>query len=285
MVNNDSVSSNRIIYTPSNFAKSSLLYLQETGTLTALKPHKSARTDLDSYLFFTVLEGNGELEYCDETYPLNKGACVFINCRKGYSHFTYKDLWKLEWIHFNGEAMEGVYQKYLERGGAPCFYPEETSKYTEIINSVYETANSDDFIKDMRINERLNGLLTLIMEMSWQPLKQQKAGKNPAEILKSITKYISENLNENFTLEEISNRFYINKFHLARLFKKEYGYTLFDYISERRITKAKKLLRFTDKSVEEVCYDCGFNDPNYFSRVFRKIENRSPSEYRRLWIK
>ena len=84
----DSVSSNRIIYTPSTFARSSLIHLQETGTLQATHPHKNERSGLTSCLFFTVLRGSGQLSYDGATYVLHSGDCVFINCKKPYSHET-----------------------------------------------------------------------------------------------------------------------------------------------------------------------------------------------------
>ena len=79
---NEYVTSNRIIYTPSEFAKSSLLYLQETGELKAQRPHTKSRSGLDSYLFFIVLSGAGELRYNDKPYPLKKNSCIFIDCRQ-----------------------------------------------------------------------------------------------------------------------------------------------------------------------------------------------------------
>lgn len=81
----NSVSSNRIIYTPSTFARSSLIHLQETGTLQAIHPHKNERSGLSSCLFFTVLRGSGQLTYDGETYVLHSGDCVFIGCKKPYS--------------------------------------------------------------------------------------------------------------------------------------------------------------------------------------------------------
>ena len=55
------VTSDRILYTPSNFARNSLLYLQEIGSLRVHKPHSTGRSNLSSYLFFTVTDGEGEL--------------------------------------------------------------------------------------------------------------------------------------------------------------------------------------------------------------------------------
>ena len=88
-----SVSSSRIIYTPSTFARTSLLHLQEVGSLQAVHPHVSQREDLVSFLCFIVLSGEGELSYEEQTYQLNEGDCVFIDCRKAYSHSTSDNLW------------------------------------------------------------------------------------------------------------------------------------------------------------------------------------------------
>ena len=67
---NSIVTSNRILYTPSSFARSSLLTLQEIGTLEALKPHTSSRDNLQSYLFFYVESGAGQLAYQGKVYEL-----------------------------------------------------------------------------------------------------------------------------------------------------------------------------------------------------------------------
>ncbi len=109
--------SDRLLYTPSEFARSNLLYLQEIGSLRALKPHISKRQNLDSFLFFRVQNGSGFLGYRGREYPLNAGDCVFIHCKEPYFHRTGDDLWSLEWIHFNGVTMLPIYAKYLERGG------------------------------------------------------------------------------------------------------------------------------------------------------------------------
>ena len=95
-----SVSSSRIIYTPSTFARTSLLHLQEVGSLQAVCPHISQREDLVSFLCFIVLSGEGELSYEGQTYQLGQGDCVFIDCRKAYSHSTSDNLWSLQSVSY-----------------------------------------------------------------------------------------------------------------------------------------------------------------------------------------
>ena len=123
-----SVSSSRIIYTPSTFARTSLLHLQEVGSLQAVHPHVSQRSDLVSFLCFVVLSGEGELSYEEQTYQLSEGDCVFIDCRKAYNHSTSDNLWSLQWCHFYAPSLPAVYEKYKERGGRPVFHPDDKSE-------------------------------------------------------------------------------------------------------------------------------------------------------------
>lgn len=145
------VFSDRILYTPTSFAKTALLYLQEIGSLQARKPHTSSRTRLSSYLFFCVDSGSGELEYQGKRHKLGKGDCVFIDCQLPYSHSTDTDLWSLSWIHFSGVTMQTVYQKYQERGGRPVFKPDNFAGFQSLHQSLFDFAASDDYIRDMRI--------------------------------------------------------------------------------------------------------------------------------------
>lgn len=112
----------------------------------------------------TVLSGEGELSYEEQTYQLGEGDCVFIDCRKAYSHSTSDDLWSLQWCHFYAPSLPAVYEKYKERGGHPVFHPADIEPFTTLLTDIYDLASSSDYIRDMRINEKLGTLLTLLME-------------------------------------------------------------------------------------------------------------------------
>ena len=278
---NEYVTSNRIIYTPSEFAKSSLLYLQETGELKAQRPHTKSRSGLDSCLFFIVLSGAGELRYNDKPYPLKKNSCIFIDCRQAYAHVTSDDLWKLKWVHFNGHSMTDIYNKYLSRGGEPTFEAEQPEPYDSLLDEILNIASSDDYIRDMKLNEKLASLLTLIMSKSWHPGKAQTAKKRGE--LSNIKSWLDTHYSEKISLDELAKRFYIDKYYLSKIFKEQYGITINAYISRKKITAAKQLLRFSDKSIEQIGFEIGISDTNYFTRLFKKIEGITPGEYRKRW--
>ena len=302
-----SVQSSRILYTPSPFARSSLLHLQEVGSLTAIRPHTSKREKLQSYLCFMVEDGEGELVYEGKKYELRSGDVVFIDCRKAYSHSTGMNpnagLWSLRWCHFYGPSMPAIYAKYCERGGLPVIRGADVSvdlargadmgrrddvscgadvsQYAAILTDIYTLASSSDYIRDMRINGKLNDLLTLLMESSWHREAHTNAPKKME--ISRVKSFLDEHYKEKLSLESVASHFFIDKHYLARLFKEQYGVTLVTYLQQVRITHAKRMLRFTDKSIEEIGLECGIGELNYFSRVFKKLEGVSPSEFRRVW--
>ena len=276
-----SVRSSRILYTPSTFARTSLLHLQEVGFLQAVQPHTSTRTNLVSFLCFVVLSGTGELKYEGEEYELTAGDGVFIDCRKAYSHSTSDNLWSLQWCHFYAPSLPAVYEKYKERGGRPVFHPADIASFVSILTELYNLASASDYIRNMRINEKLGVLLTLLMEQSWHPESVTISRKRLE--LATVKAYLDEHYTKKIALDDLEERFFINKFYLSKIFKETYGTTINNYLISKRITRAKQLLRFTDLTVDEIGAAVGMADANYFSRMFRKVEGSSPREYRKQW--
>lgn len=272
------VDSKRTLYIPSNFAKHSLIYLQEVGKSKSLEKHTSSRTRLDSYLFFIVLEGNGSLTYNNQTISMSKGDCAFINCNNKYSHTSNN--WTIAWIHFNGNNTKNIYDKFISRKGQNTYKTKELNKYETLINEIYMISNSSDYMRDMNLYDKITSLLTYIMS---ETIYVSETNRKHKYNLKEIKDYIDENYTNNISLDELSNKFYINKFYLTRSFKDNYGITINNYILQKKITKAKELLRFSDMNIETISNNCGIYDQNYFSRLFKQIEGITPKEYRRMW--
>lgn len=281
------VRSDRIIYTASAFAKANTIHLQEIGELKALRPHTSYRENLDSYLFFLVLEGSGRVDLEKKEYLLSAGDCAFLDCRSPYDHRTdADDLWRLKWVHFYGSNMNGIYNKYRQRGGLPCFTSQHPQKYGQLLDELHDIAASDLYTRDMKIYEKLTALLSLLMEESWDPSAHFPSGRAHSKCdIQSVKDYIDQHYTEKISLDALAQIFYINKFHLTRVFKMVYGISINSYIQQLRITQAKHLLRFSDLPVQAVAQKCGIDDANYFSRMFKKVEGVSPGGFRRMWKK
>lgn len=228
-----------------------------------------------------VEDGEGELVYKGNRYELKAGDVVFVDCQKAYSHNTDKNLWSLRWCHFYGTAMSSVFEKYKERGGKPAFHAEKSQEFADLLSELYTLAASADYIRDMRINEKLGTLLTLLMEQSWHP-EESALSKKRLE-LEKVRAFLDAHFTDKITLEELSEQFFINKYYLTRIFKETYGLTISHYVLTKRITRAKQLIRFSSMTMDEIAETVGMNDANYFSRAFRKVEGISPTEYQKQW--
>lgn len=178
--------------------------------------------------------------------------------------------------------MKNIYQKYQEHGGRPVFHPENVAAFTELHKSLFPLASSDDYIRDMRINSGLNELLVLLMNESWHPADRSDAILKKQN-LEPIRDYLDTHYTEKISLDALADQFFISKFYLTRVFKEQYGVSINTYVLNLRITKAKQMLRFTDKKLEDIGYQCGLGAPHYFSRIFKQVEGITPSEFREKW--
>lgn len=101
-----------------------------------------------------------------------------------------------------------------------------------------------------------------------------------SEVIEKIINYIDFHLQEPLGLQWIAKYFNLNASYLSRLFKKETGKTLTDYINEKRIEKSLIYLATTNLQIQEIAAQVGILDENYFSRMFKKIKHMTPREYR-----
>lgn len=116
-----------------------------------------------------------------------------------------------------------------------------------------------------------------------QSLKQ--ARKHTNQLIRNATNYISGHLAEALSLEVIADAVNVNPSYLSRIFSKECGETITEYITRVRIEKAKELLRLSNHYIYQVSEATGFNDPAYFSTIFKKYTGFSPKEYKNKYDK
>ena len=100
-------------------------------------------------------------------------------------------------------------------------------------------------------------------------------------VLRDVEKEIKERYAENISLREMSQKFYINNAYLGQIFKKKYGVSFKDYLTDYRIKEAAKMLVNTDKKIISIAEDVGYKDSDYFVQKFIERMGCTPSKYRR----
>lgn len=102
--------------------------------------------------------------------------------------------------------------------------------------------------------------------------------KGHAQIAKQV---LDTQFMEPLTMDELASRIFISGDHLRQLFRKEFGIGPIHYLLRKRIEHAQGLLQSSDRKIYEIAHECGFDDPYYFSRIFKKISGRSPEAFRK----
>lgn len=108
----------------------------------------------------------------------------------------------------------------------------------------------------------------------------KNVNKIKTTLFENVKNFIKENIETELELEKVASNFGLSVYYFSRTFKEVTGINYSEYINKCRIDIAKELLSNGEMNVKEVCYKVGYNDPNYFSKVFKKYEGVSPVNFK-----
>jgi len=127
------------------------------------------------------------------------------------------------------------------------------------------------------------GELVSLLEWSVEQLigHVQSAPRRPTDLVARVCEYVEHHLAEPINLQRLCREtLFVSPYHLSRTFRKATGIRFADWLTARRMERATQLLASTEQSIASVAASCGYDDPRYFSRVFRKAVGATPSQYR-----
>ncbi len=158
------------------------------------------------------------------------------------------------------------------------------NKATEILgdkNQAIEISKTVNRIDRKLIDSYIN-IMTVLAEYLTET---NKVTTNNEKLPELIREYINKNYSGRVTLSVLSQKFGCCNATLTKSFKKEYGYTIMEYLTEVRLKKAEQMISKTRGSIKEISAECGFYDQNYFSKSFARRFGLAPTEYREKFHK
>ena len=158
-----------------------------------------------------------------------------------------------------------------------CFY--STQKNHDYILSLFN--NAEVAYKNNDCESFLIEVAKLLKFISTQ--EQSAPEQGDSSLLYEIESYIHENMLDIKSLDDLAKKFFISKYYLCHLFKKNKNISVMAYIMDIKIQKAANLLISTDKKINEICELTGFNSEYYFSKCFSSSLGLSPSKYRKTF--
>lgn len=171
--------------------------------------------------------------------------------------------------HEGFTVMRTLARKAAELGGCPVVQIDAITK-----EAIQRVNNSKSLSEVSKIQGEMVLALTKAVSDSREINKY-------SQLIRNIVIYINANYSRDIRLTDIANGSHVSKEHLSRLFKKETGQTITEYIAIARVNKAAEMLKSTNLSVAEISEFVGYSDNNYFVKVFKKYYKMTPSDYKR----
>lgn len=161
----------------------------------------------------------------------------------------------------------------------------------ELIVVLYRQFESLNLLKDITLETILNQLnecitldeIILLVKNTlnqWMKVAIQEENEDPKVNMKTALEYISSRYHHDLGIDEVAEYIGLSCSHFCVVFKQETGYTFLEYLTKYRIEKACSILQNADVRVYNVAPLVGYQDPKYFTQVFKKLMGKTPTEYR-----
>lgn len=240
----------------------------------------------EAYMAASVPRGQAVMHYEDitpsnnilDTYPLHKESTFADRMLKGNINGAieaFKDIYL--WLASNYcEDMDRIKSKLIDL----IFVIERTLPYKISSFSKSKQAYILRILKTNDMEELELQFMHLLFELS-EEIQEQITSEIDG-IIPKVLNYLNNNYYNNITLNDAAKSVNLSYYYFSKIFKDEVGKNFVDYLTELRIEKSMKFLRNNSMSIKEVCYKIGYNDPNYYCKIFKKITGMTPTEYRAI---
>lgn len=236
-------------------------------------PNHSYGPEIRTYFLIVLIkEGSGTLLSSPEKIPLTPGH-IFVMFPNEKIHYTVdkNSVWTISWIGVYGKFVYDLFEKIGITPENPILKVPDFEKTANIFNELYDYSFSD------KLNDKIR-IISLLYRLFSEFIPDDDS-KYKIDYVREATNIIDYNYDKNITVEEIAKKLYINPCYLSRLFKSKKNISVKQYISEKRINRAKEMLKSSNVPINIVASSVGIYDSLYFSRLFKKHTGFSPSQY------
>lgn len=231
-----------------------------------------------------IYSGSGSVLIGERLYPMQPDSVYFINGLE--THATNpreSEKYVRNKVIVSGSflnelcrvcGIEEIQKRlFLERGGA-CHRPDAalSQQMDGLFARIHSAAGQHDFAK--------GHVASLLLELLLMVQRFTEADEQPVSQIDTLMRHINENLYGQLDIDSLAQAVHLSKYYMCRLFKRQTNMTIMEYIIQRRISEAKKLLLYSRLSISEIALRTGFSSLSFFSRAFREREGITPSQFR-----
>ncbi len=262
---------------------------------------------IEDHELVLIAGGNGVLRQGSLTSPLQKGTMIYLHYDEWHSiesnravnlnfysvHFSWmlashtQESWSYHQninYYLKNERQTGHNWSFTVNPGLLPFPSTMTISNYDRIEDIYIHMNKTYHEKDVGYSMKLSILCQELIYELCRELFFPADRRVNIERLDTAIQYIEQHYASRITTKDLSDYIHLSASNVIKLFKNNLGRTPTEYINQVRVNKAKELLLYSQKNIREIAYAIGYNDEFYFSRVFKKMEGKSPRIFRRQML-
>ena len=228
-------------------------------------------------IFQYTVSGEGAIEINNKIIRLKPGSIFMIERPGPYRYWLPEDSdhWELKFLEFSTSTLP-IWNTITQSFGR-VFSMNETGPVIRLWNKIYSKTENGEI--DNVYDNALYGYSFLLGVHKY--LSEFGARSKNAEAIQKCIDYIKENFVKDITITDIAYAGGISPFYLNKTFKEMLGETPMHYVIKMRVKYSMGLLYNSDMTLEAIATKSGFQNANYFSKVFKKYVDMSPTEFRR----
>jgi len=240
--------------------------------------HSMRRLQHDDYLLMYCIDGVGHLRVGEKHAEIHAGDMVMLS--PGQTHAYYADgdkPWSLFWFHFKGEQATEIEAMLGLDTNMPVLRQLSVLSLQAHFYALMDLLATGYSLNNFAlIASHVQLILTHTVA-----LLERNTHSVALDSVKRATSFMRENLHRNVSLDEFSEHGNMSKFHFNRRYKAITGYSPIQHFTHLKVEQACIMLEQPVLSVSQIAFKLGYDDPLYFSRVFKKKTGLSPTAYRK----
>lgn len=231
--------------------------------------------------FYFITEGKCEITVEGKTYTASAGDWFFIPARVEHSYHNFPGVpFKKYWMHFDLYPRKNIVKLF---GADYLLHSYDSERATALFRRFVSLYGSGNFADGLLVKAITLELLSIFMS-SCDSNDFAAIEESPFN-MPNVFSYIENNMSMKISINTLAAISHMHPTHFIRYFKKETGQTPGEYISQRKMERAKYLLESTELQICEISEQLGFYDAMHFSKVFKKRYSVTPTTYRKIYSK
>ena len=257
------------------------LYITQIGYFPKASFHyRERRKGCEDNIFIYCLQGIGHYILDNKRYEVHSNQFILLPATDKYMRYwaDSEDPWTIYWIHFTGDVIDNFNKSLnLTITKGPIQVP-FNEKAIDIWHNIYQTLEMGYSVENLcSANFCLYYMLaTFLFPERHITIEKDEQG----DIITQTILNMRNNLGKKLSVEDMACKHQLSVSHFSNLFRKATGMPPIDYFIHLKMQRACQLLYANDAKIKIVAFDLGYDDPYYFSRIFKKYIGTSPEAYR-----